>query len=167
MSSAGNAESLRLLQIDPTYLIVFILIFTGFFTLINVLTAMLGFQESPPQRFFTLLNAASFATLIVTLILHTIYQNRDTAGMLLISCGVFMVSYYGYVTLKAFSRGLAVIPYPLLIELRGSSNSAYVVDLPQIVVISLLTYYVYRKHKKPAPQNMNEAGAEATSSTQS
>lgn len=145
---------------------IFILILAGFFTLINLIMVKLGFQESPPQRFFTVLNTASFATLIVTLILHTVYQNRNTDVMLLISCGVFTVSYYGYVTFKALSRGLTVIPYPLLIELRGSSNSAYVVDLPQIIIISLLTHYVYRRRKKPAPQGVKKAVNEADSSSQ-
>ncbi|MEM0025617.1 MAG: hypothetical protein QXV93_03315 [Zestosphaera sp.] len=167
MSSAGNAEISRLFQIDPTYLIVFILLFVCFFTLVNVMTAALGFQESLPQRFFTVLNVASFATLIVILILHTIYQNRNTVGMLLISCGVFTVSYYGYIAFKAFSRNLVIIPYPLLIELRGNSASAYVVDLPQIIIISLLAYYVYKEHKRLALRDAGKASAEVTNLNQS
>ncbi|MGC8975117.1 MAG: hypothetical protein ACP5KB_02835 [Thermoprotei archaeon] len=156
MSSAGNTDLPRSPRIDPIYLVVFVLLFTGFFTLINVASATLGFQESLPQRFLTALNTASFTTLIATLILHTIYQNRNTVSVLLISCGVFIVSYYSYVIFKALSKGLAIIPYPLLIELRGSSNSAYVIDLPQIIVISLLAYYTYRKHRRFVSQSTRE-----------
>ncbi len=153
MSGAGNAELTRLLRIDPTYLIVFLLLFAGFFTLINLMSAMLGFQESALQRFFTVLNATSFATLVVVAILYTVQQNENTAKILLISCGVFVVSFYSYVCIKAFSRGLTIMPYPLLIELRSVKGSAYVVDLPQIIVIALLAHYVYKKLRKPAAES--------------
>jgi len=160
MSGAGNAELTRLLRIDPTYLIVFLLLFVGFFTLINLMSAVLGFQESALQRFFTVLNAASFATLVVIAILYTIQQNEDTAKILLISCGIFVVSYYSYVFLKAFSRSLVIIPYPLLIELRGVNGSAYVVDLSQIIIIALLARYVYKKLRKPASESQSFEGVE-------
>ncbi len=160
MSGAGNAELTRLLRIDPTYLVVFLLLFAGFFTLINLMSAMLGSQESALQRFFTVLNAASFATLVVTVILYTVQQNENTAKILLISCGVFVVSYYSYVFLKAFSRSLAIIPYPLLIELRGVNGSAYVVDLSQIIIIALLARYVYKKFRKPASESRLFEGGE-------
>ncbi|MFN3268523.1 MAG: hypothetical protein ACK416_04620 [Zestosphaera sp.] len=157
MSYAGNTESSRMFQVDPTYLIIFVLLFMGFFTLINLL---IGFQESLAQKFLTVLNTASFVTLVSVLILHTIYQNKNTAAILLISCGVFVISYYSYVIFKALSKDLTIIPYPLLIELKGSSNSVYVVDLPQIIIISLLVYYTYKKHKKP--RNPEEVGTEIT-----
>ncbi len=160
MSGAGNAELTRLLRIDSTYLIVFFLLFVGFFTLINLMSAVLGFQESALQRFFTVLNAASFATLVVIAILYTIQQNEDTAKILLISCGIFVVSYYSYVFLKAFSRSLVIIPYPLLIELRGVNGSAYVVDLSQIIIIALLARYVYKKLRKPASESQSFEGVE-------
>jgi hypothetical protein len=153
MSGAGNAELTRLLRIDPTYLIVFLLLFAGFFTLINLMSATLGFQESALQRFFTVLNATSFATLVVVAILYTVQQNENTAKILLISCGVFVVSFYSYVFIKAFSRGLTIMPYPLLIELRSVKGSAYVVDLPQIIIIALLARYVYKKLRKPAAES--------------
>lgn len=160
MSYAGNTESPRMFRVDPTYLIIFVLLFTGFFTLINLL---IGFQESLAQKFLTVLNTASFVTLVSVLVLHTIYQNKNTAAILLISCGIFVISYYSYVIFKALSKDLTIIPYPLLIELKGSSNSAYVVDLPQIIIISLLVYYTYKKHKKPSKPE--EVGTEITASS--
>ena len=156
MSDAGNAELPRMFRIEPTYLVVFILLFVIFFTLVNVATVALTFQESLLQRLLTILNVTSFVTLIATLILHTIHQNKDTTRLLLISCGVFIIFYYGYVVSKALSRGLAITPYPLLLELRGSSNSAYVIDLPQIIIISLLIYYVYKKRRKHVPKDLRD-----------
>ncbi len=160
MSYAGNTESSRMFRVDSTYLIIFVLLFTGFFTLINLL---IGFQESLPQRFLTVLNTASFVTLVSVLILHTIYHNKNTAAILLISCGIFVISYYSYVIFKAFSKDLTIIPYPLLIELKGSSNSVYVVDLPQIIIISLLIRYAYKKHKEL--RNPEEVETEITASS--
>ncbi|MEM2039339.1 MAG: hypothetical protein QXN79_02430 [Zestosphaera sp.] len=77
------------------------------------------------------------------------------------------MSYYGYIAFKAFSRNLVIIPYPLLIELRGNSASAYVVDLPQIIIISLLAYYVYKEHKRLALRDAGKASAEVTNLNQS
>ncbi|MEO3992962.1 MAG: hypothetical protein QN229_01440 [Desulfurococcaceae archaeon TW002] len=147
MSDAGNAESSYLLRMDLTYLIIFALLFVSFFTLINLMSPVLRFQENSLQKFFTVLNITSFITLIAALILHTVYLSKNTTKILLISCGIFIVSYYSDIAIKAFSRSLTIILYPLLIELRGSSNSAYVIDLPQIIIISLLTYYTYKKYK--------------------
>lgn len=151
MSSAGNAESSLKVSKRFRHALVFIFILSSSFTVMNLAFSLMNSHMGLTQLVLISFNTSSFITLIASLTLHIAFQSKTSLRVLLMSCASFIIAYYLYLGSKVLSNSLAVTPYPLLIELRSSAHSTYVLDLPQAILITLLIYYLFKRRRRSVP----------------
>lgn len=160
MSSAGNADTLLRMFKRVAHVMVFLAIFAGSFIAVSTLFPRSSTYIDVSQRLFVILSVSSFTTLVISTVLHVSLQSRITLRVLVMSSAFFIIMYYIHFSNKVLSNGLSVIPYPFLIELKGNAYSAYVLDLPQIIITGFIAYYIYkrvcRRRSIPALEELQE-----------
>ncbi|MEM4486507.1 MAG: hypothetical protein QW116_04645 [Zestosphaera sp.] len=156
MSDAGNAEPLLKVFKRLTYVMVFLIIFAPTLAIVNILFPTSNAYADSAQRTLIVLSVSSFTTLVISMALHVALQSRTTWGVLLMSCTLFIITYYTYLGSRIISSNLSVTPYPLFIELKNGARSVYVLDLPQIIVVMLVIYYLRKRRSSHISKNHRE-----------
>ncbi len=163
MTDAGNAESPLKVGERFRHVLLFTVILSSSFTVTSLVFSLMNSYMGLAQLALVSFNTSSFITLIISLTLHVVFQNKTSLRVLLMSCASFIIAYYLYLGSKVLSNSLTVIPYPLLIELRNGSHSTYVLDLPQAILITLLVYRLFQRRRRPIPASERALAVEKPS----